>query len=160
MGKFRSVSVILSVCTGFLVLMLVTLCTVAAKQYFDSRQAASRRLSIATIAQQLVVTDEDLRDERGAVDTVRYAAGPAGASDLDQIARFRDRSRAERGSAERKRGLGCARTAAPGAAAIALRSGQCRHVGDAAPARPGPFSDDRRRMGRRGQCHRVRGFTG
>jgi hypothetical protein len=30
MGKFRSVSVILSVCTGFLVLTLVTLCAIAA----------------------------------------------------------------------------------------------------------------------------------
>jgi len=62
-GRFRSVSVILSVCTGFLVLMLVTLCAVAARQHFDTRQAASRRLSIATIAQQMVVADEVLRDE-------------------------------------------------------------------------------------------------
>ena len=94
MGRFRSVSVILSVCTGFLVLMLVTLCAVAAKQQFDTRQAASRRLSIATIAQQLVVADEVLRDERGAVDTVRFAAGPAGAADLDQIVQFHARRRA------------------------------------------------------------------
>ena len=94
MGRLRSVSVILSVCTGFLVLMLVTLCAVAAKQQFDTRQAASRRLSIATIAQQLVAADEVLRDERGAVDTVRYAAGPAGAADLEQIAQFHGRSRA------------------------------------------------------------------
>jgi len=93
-GRFRSVSVILSVCTGFLVLMLVTLCAVAARQHFDTRQAASRRLSIATIAQQMVVADEVLRDERGAVDTVRYAADPAGAADLDQIAQFRAHSRA------------------------------------------------------------------
>jgi len=93
-GRFRSVSVILSVCTGFLVLMLVTLCAIAAKQQFDTRQAASRRLSIATIAQQLVVADEVLRDERGAVDTVRFAPGPAGAADLEQIAQLRGRSRA------------------------------------------------------------------
>src|SRR5690242_8397557 len=53
-GVGKSVSVILSVCTGFLVLMLVTLCAGAAWQYFDNRQAASHRLSIATVAQQLV----------------------------------------------------------------------------------------------------------
>jgi signal transduction histidine kinase len=91
----KSVSVILSVCTGFLVLMLVTLCAGAAWQYFDNREAASRRLSIATVAQQFVVVDEALRDERGAVDTVRYSAHPAAsASDMEQVAAFRGRSRA------------------------------------------------------------------
>src|SRR5690348_356175 len=74
--------------------MLVTLCAVAAKQQFDARQAASRRLSIAIIAEQLVAADEVLRDERGAVDTVRYASGPAGAASLAQIGRLRGRSRA------------------------------------------------------------------
>ena len=92
--KLWSVSVILSVCTGVLVLMLVTLFTVAAKQHFDSRKAASHRLSIATIAQQFVVADEDLRDERGAVDAVRRSGGPASAFDLNRIAKFRVRSEA------------------------------------------------------------------
>ena len=94
MKKLWSVSVILSVCTGVLVLMLVTLFTVAAKQNFDSRKAASHRLSIATVAQQFVVADEDLRDERGVVDAVRHSAGPAGAFDLNRIAKFRVRSKA------------------------------------------------------------------
>ena len=93
MKKIRSVSIILSVCTGLLVLMLVTLFTVAAKQHFDSREAASHRLSIATVAQQLVAADEDLRDERGAVDAVRHSADPVGASDRDRIANFRGRSK-------------------------------------------------------------------
>ena len=94
MEKFRSVSVILSVCTGFLVLMLVTLCAVTARQSFDSRQAASQRLAIATVAQQFVMADEDLRDERGAIETVRYAARPAAsAADMAQLAQFKERSR-------------------------------------------------------------------
>jgi len=92
--NLRSVSVILSVCTGVLVLMLVTLFAVAAKQEFDTRQAASHRLAIATIAQQLVTADEDLRDERGSVDAVRFSADPASASDLQRIVQFRGRSRA------------------------------------------------------------------
>ena len=94
MKKLQSVSVILSVCTGVLVLMLVTLFAGAAKQQFDARQAASHRLSIATVAQQFVVADEDLRDERGSVDSVRHSASPVGASGLDRIARFRGRSKA------------------------------------------------------------------
>jgi len=90
--KLRSVSVILSVCTSVLVLMLVTLFTVAAKQHFDNRQAASHRLSIATVAQQFVVADEDLRDERGAVGVMRRSAVPVSASDMDRIAQFHGRS--------------------------------------------------------------------
>jgi signal transduction histidine kinase len=92
--KLRSVSVILSVCTSVLVLMLVTLFTVAARQHFDNRQAASHRLSIATVAQQFVVADEALRDERGSVDAVRHSAAPVSALDLERIAKFRARSKA------------------------------------------------------------------
>src|SRR5262249_14545944 len=91
--KLQSVSVILSVCTGVLVLMLVTLFTADAKRHFDSREAASHRLSIATLAQQLVVTDEDLRDERGSVDLVRHIAAPVAAPDLERIGQFRTRSK-------------------------------------------------------------------
>ena len=94
MEKVRSVSVILSVCTGVLLLMLVTLFTVAAKQHFDSRQAANHRLSIAAVAQQMVVTDESLRDERGSVDAVRHLSTPISPSGLEQIVKFRARSKA------------------------------------------------------------------
>ena len=92
MKKLQSVSVILSVCTGLLVLMLVTLFTAAAKQHFDSRQDASRRLSIATVAQQFVLVDEDLRNERGTIDTARGSPDPAPAAILEQIVQFHDRS--------------------------------------------------------------------
>ncbi len=94
MKKLRSVSVILSACTGLLVLMLVTLSTNAAKQHFDSRENASYRLSIATIAQQFVLADEHLRVERGTMDTARGSHDPAGASDLDRIAQLHRRSEA------------------------------------------------------------------
>ena len=92
MKKLQSVSIILSVCTGLLVLMLVTLFTVAAKQHFDAREAASQRLSIATIAQQLVLADEDLRDERGAVDTAHASPDPATAATLERIVQLHRRS--------------------------------------------------------------------
>ena len=92
--KLRSVSIILSVCTGLLVLMLVTLFTADAKRHFDSHQAASHRLSIVTIARQLVVADEYLRDERGVVDIAYRSDGPITASGLERIARFRGRSSA------------------------------------------------------------------
>jgi len=91
----RSVSVILFVCTGFLVLMLVTLFTVAAKHYFDSRESAGHRLSIATVTQQFVMANEDLRDERGAVDAARFFdSQPDSAPDLDRIAKLHARSQA------------------------------------------------------------------
>jgi len=90
--KLQSVSVILSVCTGLLVLMLVTLFSVAAKQHFDAREAASHRLSIAAIAQQFVMADEDLRDERGAIDTARASPDPA-RNNADHPRRPRDASR-------------------------------------------------------------------
>jgi len=92
--KLQSVSVILFVCTGVLVLMLVTLFTIAAKQHFDNRQAASHRLSIATIAQQFVEADEYLRDERGAMDIAYRSGHPIAAFDLERIVKFRSRSRA------------------------------------------------------------------
>ena len=94
MKKLQSVSIILSVCTGLLVLMLVTLFTVAAKQHFDAREAASHRLSVATIAQQFVAADEDLRDERGAIDTARASPDPAGAATLERIVQLHRRSQA------------------------------------------------------------------
>jgi signal transduction histidine kinase len=90
--KLRSVSVILSVCTGVLVLMLVTLFAADAKRHFDGRQAAIHRLALATIAKQLVVTDEDLRDERGVVDVLRRSIDPVTASDLERIAQYHRRS--------------------------------------------------------------------
>ena len=94
MKKLQSVSVILSVCTGLLVLMLVTLFTIAAKQHFDNREAASRRLTIATIAQQFVMADEDLREERGTIDTAQASPDPAGAATMERIVQLHGRSRA------------------------------------------------------------------
>jgi signal transduction histidine kinase len=86
--KLQSVSVILSICTGLLVLMLVTLFTVAAKQHFDAREDASRRLAIATVAQQFVLADELLRDERGAIDAARRFDSAASAPDMNRFAQF------------------------------------------------------------------------
>jgi signal transduction histidine kinase len=91
---FRSVSVILSACTGLLVLMLVTLSTNAAKQHFDNRENARYRFFITTIAQQLVLADEQLRIERGAVDAARNFAGPVSAADIDRIGQLHARSNA------------------------------------------------------------------
>ena len=91
--KLRSVSIILSVCTGVLVLMLVTLFAVDAKRHFDNRQAASHRLAVATVAQQLVVADEYLRDERGVIDTARRSDGPVTAAEMARIAQFAARSK-------------------------------------------------------------------
>jgi signal transduction histidine kinase len=91
--KFRSVSVILSACTGLLVLLLVTLFVAAAKQHFDRREEALYRLSIATIAQQLVEADELLREERGAIDAARGPGSPVGTADIAQIAQIHGRSK-------------------------------------------------------------------
>src|SRR5882672_7995213 len=74
--------------------MLVTLSINAAKQYFDSQENANHRLFIATIAQQFVVADEQLRVERGMIDTAGRSNKPAGASDLDRITQFHARGRA------------------------------------------------------------------
>jgi signal transduction histidine kinase len=72
--------------------MLVTLFAADAKRHFDGRQAAVHRLAVATIAKQLVVADEDLRDERGVIDIARRSADPATASALQHIAQFHARS--------------------------------------------------------------------
>src|SRR5205814_7075850 len=66
----------------------VTLFTFAAKQHFDSRQDARSRLSIATLAQQFVLTAEQLRFEWARVDAARGTDGQVGPSDLGQIAQF------------------------------------------------------------------------
>ncbi|HET7085227.1 MAG TPA: HAMP domain-containing sensor histidine kinase [Rhizomicrobium sp.] len=93
MKKLQSVSVILSVCTGLLLLMLVTLFTASASQQYERRQDAGARLAIAAVAQQFVLTDEDLRNERGAVDVARRSPETATAN-LDRISQSRRRSQA------------------------------------------------------------------
>jgi signal transduction histidine kinase len=92
--KLQSVSVILSACTGLVVLMLVTLSTNAAKQHFDSWEKANHRFLIATVAQQLVIADEQLRVEWGAVDAAHNANGSTDTSELNRIDRLHARSRA------------------------------------------------------------------
>jgi len=92
--KLRSVSVILSVCTGLLVLMVVVLFAAAARQHYDARNLATDRLSVATIAQQFVQADEYLRDERGVVGAVRRPGTPASAADMLQLAAMHARSEA------------------------------------------------------------------
>jgi signal transduction histidine kinase len=92
--KLRSVSVTLSVCTGLLVLMLLGLFGLAAKRHFDDRQEAIFRLSIATVAKQFVLADEHLRDERGAVDSLRAAPSLPAVADMARLARIHARTRA------------------------------------------------------------------
>ena len=94
MKKLLSVSVILSVCTGLLVLMLVTLFAAAGRQHYDNREQALTRLSVATIAQQFVLADESLRDERGVMGAVRRPGTPAGVADMVQLAAMHARSNA------------------------------------------------------------------
>ena len=74
--------------------MLVTLFTAAASQQFESRKDAIHKLSIASVAQQFVLADEHLRDERGAVGMARRLDGPVDDAGLEQLARHHERSKA------------------------------------------------------------------
>jgi signal transduction histidine kinase len=77
-----------------LVLMLVVLFAAAGRQHYDHREEALTRLSIATIAQQFVLADESLRDERGVVGAVRRPGTPAAAAEMAEVAAMHGRSEA------------------------------------------------------------------
>ena len=73
---------------GLLVLMLVSALAISAKDAFDSQAQADARLSIVTRAQRLLLADEDLRVERGAVDAAHLDIAALNAAGGDQIERF------------------------------------------------------------------------
>jgi signal transduction histidine kinase len=92
--RLQSIGVILSVSTGLLVLMLLTGLAMSAKLAFDGQVQARAHLSIAAVAQQFLLADESLRDERGAVGAARALSAPASASEMAELAQQHGRSEA------------------------------------------------------------------
>jgi signal transduction histidine kinase len=93
--RLQSVSVILSACTGLVVLMLITLSSHAAKQHFESWEKANDRFLIATTAEHLVAANEQLRLESGALDAASNTIGSIDASELKRIDRLHARNMAD-----------------------------------------------------------------
>jgi len=89
--KLQSISVILSLSVGVLLLMPVTIFAISARDAFHNQAAANHRLVIATLAQQFLLADENLRDERGAMGATIFPATAATEKDLAPIARLHGR---------------------------------------------------------------------
>jgi signal transduction histidine kinase len=65
--KYQSISMVLSLTTGLLVLMLVTVLALSARDAFDRQRAAARVIAAVELARDMFEADESLRLEQGAM---------------------------------------------------------------------------------------------
>src|ERR1700761_3009302 len=92
MRHTNSVATLLRLVTGTLVLVLLAVFAVSAKDAWDREGAAYRVHSAAHISQEIVVAREAVRVETGVMDTLLARPFPASAPDLDGLARMHARS--------------------------------------------------------------------
>ena len=92
MRHTNSVATLLRLVTGTLVLVLLAVFAVSAKDAWDREDAAYRVHSAAHISQEIVVAREAVRVETGVMDTLLARPFPASAPDLDGLARMHARS--------------------------------------------------------------------
>ena len=85
MKKLSSISVTLSLCTGLLVLMLVSSLAFIASEAYGRLTAANHNLAAATLAQSTLLASDNLQVEMGAVTMALAAPGPAIPSELARI---------------------------------------------------------------------------
>ncbi len=92
MRHTNSVATLLRLVTGTLVLVLLAVFAVSAKDAWTREGAAYRVHSAAHISQEIVVAREAVRVETGVMDTLLARPFPASTPDLDGLARMHARS--------------------------------------------------------------------
>ena len=80
MKKFQSIGVLLSVITGLLVVLLVSVFAYTAKQAYDRREYAVRLLNTVDVLNDVFAAEEVLRLQQGAVTTALMQPAPADAA--------------------------------------------------------------------------------
>jgi signal transduction histidine kinase len=88
----HSLSKLLTVITGLLVVVLVSVFAVFARTAYERQQDASRILSIVTVKRDMLLALQALRAEGGMLDLALEQKTPAAKSTLDQIAVLHARS--------------------------------------------------------------------
>jgi signal transduction histidine kinase len=92
MTRSYSVSTLLSITTGTLVLVLVTVFALSARNAYERVQDTSRVLSNVRISRDIVQVREALRIELGVIDTAIAEPDPANAAALRRLALLQQRS--------------------------------------------------------------------
>jgi signal transduction histidine kinase len=92
MRHTNSVATLLRLVTGTLVLVLLAVFAVSARDAWMREGAAYRVHSAAHISQEIVVAREAVRVETGVMDTLLARPSPVGAADLEGLARLHARS--------------------------------------------------------------------
>jgi len=92
MRHTNSVATLLRLVTGTLVLVLLAVFAVSAMDAWTREGDAYRVHSAAHISQEIVVAREAVRVETGVIDTLLARPSPAGAADLEGLARMHGRS--------------------------------------------------------------------
>ena len=85
MKQFQSISMILSVMTGFLVVMLVSVFAVLAEGAFDRQQKATYVLAVVDTTRDMLFSKESLRVEQGIIGTALAAPEAASAETMSQV---------------------------------------------------------------------------
>ena len=139
MKRHLAISTLLQAITGMMALALVVTFAIAAGNAFERRVTAEETRAVASISRDLFFAMQNLRVERGTVNTALSSAEPAGADTLSDIATLRAKSEAALGSALAK----LAKSSIPGLeeAAGELRKHReglaaVRHDADAALPQP------------------------
>ena len=90
--KLQSISATLSISTGVLVLMLLSGLVFFAKDAFNRQTEADYTLSLATIAQQILLTEENLWVEEGAVNAALLSSAPGDKAEIANITALHTKS--------------------------------------------------------------------
>jgi methyl-accepting chemotaxis protein len=91
MKRLVSTSALLQLITGVMATVLVILFALAAMQAWEQREAAEKALAVSNISRDLFEAMQNLRIERGTVNTELNAAAPASAETESEIATLREK---------------------------------------------------------------------
>jgi signal transduction histidine kinase len=92
MKRFQSIGVLLSVITGVLVVLLVSVFAYTAKQAYDRRETAARILKTVDVLNQVFTAAEMLRLQQGALSTALAEPDPFAAAERAGIQRLHKQS--------------------------------------------------------------------
>ena len=90
MKRFQSIGVLLSVITGLLVVLLVSVFAYTARQAYDRRETAVRLLKTVDVLNDVFTASEQLRLQQGAMSTALVQPAPADAATRANIERLHE----------------------------------------------------------------------